>query len=157
MKRVLTIGVLFQLLLFSCGDQKIDTTAARKEMEAREIKVISDAQIIEQAMRLGNQVSEQLGVRLMDGNYSIDLGQDTTYETNYFFFDKPNDLKDKELQLFQAYNYNRKNGISSEPNIQKLDDGKTLLYTKPMTLGDSSIGMWSIRFSRKEIVLSIDN
>lgn len=157
MKRVLTIFILFPLLLSSCGDQKIDTTAARKEMEAREIKVVSDAQIIEQAMKLGNEVSKQLKVSLSKTEYFIELGKDTTYQRNYYLFARPNELEGKELQLFQAYNYNRKNGISSEPNIQKLDDGKTLLYTKPMTFGDSTIGMWSIRFSRKEIVLSIDN
>ncbi|NVK84701.1 MAG: hypothetical protein HWE21_10295 [Cytophagia bacterium] len=157
MKRVLTIFILFPLLLSSCGDQKIDTTAARKEMEAREIKVVSDAQIIEQAMKLGNEVSKQLKVSLSKTEYFIELGKDTTYQRNYYLFARPNELEGKELQLFQAYNYNRKNGISSNPNIQKLDDGKTLLYTKPMTFGDSTIGMWSIRFSRKEIVLSIDN
>lgn len=157
MKRVLTIFILFPLLLSSCGDQKIDTTAARKEMEAREIKVVSDAQIIEQAMKLGNEVSKQLKVSLSKTEYFIELGKDTTYQRNYYLFARPNELEGKELQLFQAYDYNRKNGISSDPNIQKLDDGKTLLYTKPMTFGDSTIGMWSIRFSRKEIVLSIDN
>lgn len=157
MKRVLTIFILFPLLLSSCGDQKIDTTAARKEMEAREIKVVSDAQIIEQAMKLGNEVSKQLKVSLSKTEYFIELGKDTTYQRNYYLFARHNELEGKELQLFQAYNYNRKNGISSDPNIQKLDDGKTLLYTKPMTFGDSTIGMWSIRFSRKEIVLSIDN
>ncbi|HEY9117786.1 MAG TPA: hypothetical protein VIN11_08165, partial [Roseivirga sp.] len=64
-------------------------------------------------------------------------------------------LTGKAKQLFEAYDYNRKNNLSSEANVQQLDEGKTLLYTKPIIHNDSTLGMWSILFSRKEIVLSI--
>lgn len=156
MLKNLTFLMIISTFLVSCGDQKIDTTKAREEMEAREIKVVSDAQIIEQAMKLGNEVSNQLKLFSTENGFTFDLGNDTIYQKNYYLFDSSYNLRDKELQLFQAYNYNRKNGIKSEPNVQKLEEGKTLLYTTPIQHGDSVIGMWSIKFSRKEIVLSID-
>ncbi|WP_420384682.1 hypothetical protein [Roseivirga sp.] len=157
MKRSLIIMISISALLFSCGDQKIDTTQARKEMEAREIKVVSDAQIIEKAMDLGNSVSEKFSIEKSDTGYSVSFGNDSLYQKAYYLFDQEHNLTGKELQLFQAYDYNRKNGIPSETNIQKLEGGVKLLYTKPMIISDSTIGMWSILFSRKEIVLSIDN
>ena len=143
-------------LLWSCGDQKIDTTKAREEMESREIKVVSDAQIIEQAMKLGGEVAEKFQVSETEEGFEVAFGTDSTYQSSFYLFDEANELSGKELQLFQAYNYNRKNGIASEPNVQKLEEGKTLLYTKPMSFKDSTIGMYSIKFSRKQIVLSIN-
>lgn len=157
MKRVFSIGLLFQLFLLSCGNQKIDTTAAREEMEAREIKVVSDAQIIEQAMKLGSELSSAFLAEENDGEFSFDLGSDTTYEKAYYLFEETNNLEGKELQLFEAYNYNRNNGMKSEPNVQKLENGTLLLYTSPIIYKDSTLGMWSIKFSRKEIVLSIED
>ncbi len=156
MLRKFSLLALSSFILWSCGDQKIDTTKAREEMEAREIKVVSDAQIIEQAMKLGGEVAEKFQVNETEEGFEIDFGADSVYQKAFYFFDEANELSGKELQLFQAYNYNRKNGITSEPNVQKLEDGITLLYTSPMQLGDSTIGMYSIKFSRKQIVLSID-
>jgi len=157
MKRVFTVIVLFQLVLNSCGDQKIDTTKAREEMEAREIKVVSDAQILEEAMKLGRELSKQFSITQTSDSLRIDLGLDTLHQKAYYLFDSPNDLNDKEKQLFEAYSYNQKNGIESEPNVQKLENGTVLLYTKPMVFQDSTIGMWSIKLSRKAIVLGINN
>ena len=151
------VGVLFPLILYACGDQKIDTTAAREEMEAREIKVVSDAQILEQATKLGQQLSAEFEVKSSDHGIEFSFGPDTIYQKAHYLFGESNKLSGKELELFKAYDYNRKNGIRSEANIQKLDDGKILLYNSPIQFGDSTIGIWSIKFSRKEIVLSIKN
>ena len=157
MKRVLSIAVLLPLFLYSCGDQKIDTTAAREEMEAREIKVVSDAQILEQATKLGKELSAEFKVISSDQGIEFSFGKDTIYQKAHYLFGESNTLTGKELELFKAYDYNTKNGIASEVNVQKLDEGKTLLYNSPIQLGDSTIGIWSIKFSRKEIVLSIKN
>jgi hypothetical protein len=45
--------------------------------------------------------------------------------------DKPN--KD-EVPLLEAYEYNAENGIKSEPNIQKIENGDVLLYTKAIVI-----------------------
>lgn len=156
MLRKFSLLAISSLFLWSCGDQKIDTTKAREEMEAREIKVVSDAQIIEQAMKLGGEVSDKFRVNETEEGFEVDFGTESVYNKAFYFFGEKNDLNGKEQQLFQAYNYNRKNGITSDPNVQKLEDGITLLYTRPIQVEDSTIGMWSIKFSRKQIVLSIN-
>ena len=157
MKRVFISVALIPMLLFACSDQKIDTTKAREEMEAREIKVVSDAQILEEAMKLGAKLSEQFSISETKDSLSFNLGTDTVHQKAYYLFDEPNELNGKEEQLFEAYAYNKKNGLASEPNIQKLENGTVLLYTRPMVYKDSTIGMWSIKLNRKDIVLSIHN
>ncbi len=153
------------ILLFcilSCSDQKIDTTKAREEMEAREIKVVSDARILDQAMDLGNELSKSFSLEAIPEPitetyvFNIDFGTDSLYQKDYYFFDMADQLSGKSLMVLEAYKYNRDNGIQSEPNVQKIENGVKLLYTKPMMANDTTlVGMWSIIFSRKQIVLSI--
>ena len=38
------------------------------------------------------------------------------------------------LPLLEAYAYNAENNISSDPSIQKIEQGEVLLYTKPILL-----------------------
>ena len=45
--------------------------------------------------------------------------------------------QDSEIQILEAYEYNAENGIESEPNIQKLENGEVLLYTKPIIISSS--------------------
>ncbi|MFT4856310.1 MAG: hypothetical protein ACI9UV_000283 [Algoriphagus sp.] len=45
--------------------------------------------------------------------------------------DKPNQ---DEVPLLEAYEYNAEDGIKSEPNIQKIENGDTLSYTKAIVI-----------------------
>lgn len=156
---------LFPLLLlfslYSCGDQKIDTTKARQEMEDREIKVVSDAEIVERAMEIGLNISKDFSIQVVPEPLSetlvlnTDFGTDSLYQKHRYFFDDPEDLSGKALQVFEAYRYNRENSIVSEPNLQKLNDGKVLYYTTPMYADSVIVGMWAIEIPRKRVVLSI--
>ena len=155
MSRFYLLSYLLMFCLLSCGDQKIDTTKAREEMEAREPKKVSEAQILDQAMKVGNEESNAFLVSEGESGLVFSLGNNIDSKKAYYLFGEANDLTGKAKQLFEAYDYNRKNNLSSEANVQQLDEGKTLLYTKPIIHNDSTLGMWSILFSRKEIVLSI--
>ncbi len=160
MKRLLLLTTLV-FITVSCGNQKIDTTKAREEMEDREIKVVSDAEIIERAMEIGKILTEEFKLEVipepLSGTYVIntDFGPDSVYQKHRYLFDDPEDLSGKRLQVFEAYLYNRENGIVSEANIQKLDDGKMLYYTSPMIADSIVVGMWAIEIPRKKVVLSI--
>ncbi len=158
-KHLLIITIVFTAV--SCGNQKIDTTKAREEMEDREIKVVSDAEIIERAMEIGKLLSENFKLEVILEPFSdtyvinTDFGPDSVYQKHRYLFDDPEDLSGKRLQIFEAYLYNRENGIVSEANIQKLDDGKMLYYTSPMKADSIVVGMWAIEIPRKKVVLSI--
>lgn len=159
MKKLFSLFLLF--LACSCGDQKIDTTQARKEMEDREIKVVSDAEILERAMEIGNTLSKTFSIEVIPEPLSqthvvnTDFGPDSVYQKHRYFFDDPEGLSGKALQIFDAYKYNKENNIISEPNIQLLDEGKMLYYTTPMYTDTLMVGMWAIEIPRKSVVLSI--
>jgi len=157
----LSVFILICLSLVSCGGDKIDTTKARQEMEDREIKVVSEAEIIERAMEIGKTLSKGFSIEVVrepTSNTSVintEFGSDSVYQKSRYFFDDPEDLSGKALQVFEAYRYNRDNNIVSEPNIQKLDEGKLLYYTTPMYSDTLMIGMWAIEIPRKNVILSI--
>ena len=159
MKRFSTL-LLIMLLLNACGDQKIDTAKAKAEMEAREIKKVSEAEIVTEAMRLGKQVSRSFQVEISiegDNKFkSVAFEKKGNYETDHYFLDQPNDLEGKALAIFEAYQYNGENDIKSEDVVQKLEDGDTFLYSKPSELNGKLVGVWTIRFQRKDLVLNIE-
>jgi hypothetical protein len=159
---ILTIIIAF--CLSSCGDQKIDTSKAKAEMEAREIKIVSDAQILEEAMKLGNKISTDFYISARPEPisetyvFNISYGQDSVFVKDHYFFDDPRDLTGKALQLFEAYLYNSNEGFKSEANLQKIDGGRILLYTKPMLANDTTeVGIWTIKIPRRVVVLGIKN
>lgn len=162
MKKLLVFGVLITALV-SCGDQKIDTTKARQEMEDREIRVLSEADILERAMEIGLELSKDFAIEVVPEPFTetyvinTEFGPDSVYKKHRYFFDDPEDLAGKPLQVFEAYLYNRENGLASDPNIQKLDGGKMLYFTLPMYADSVSVGMWAIEIPRKKVVLSIKN
>lgn len=144
----------------ACTDQKIDTTQARKEMESREIKVVSEAQIIQETMRLGQSLIKSFSVDSIRNetslSYRVGYGEDTLWKKTHYLFNETYDLKGKLFEVFDAYQYNWEEGIASEPNVQKLAGGTELLFTAPMTFNGQNIGMWAITFPRKQIVLGIE-
>lgn len=158
MKRISTL-LLIVLLLNSCGDQKIDTARAKAEMEAREIKKVSEAEILTEAMRLGRMISGSLQLTdTLEGEKKIkstDPESLDAYTINYYALDEANDLKGKALSIFQAYQYNAENSIESEDIVQKLEDSNTFLYTQPSEINGELVGVWAILFERKDLVLNI--
>lgn len=162
MKRFLFLSTLL-ILVTSCGEPKIDTTKARQEMEDREIKLVSDAEIVERAMEMGMDIAKDFTLEVISEPLSetyvinTEFGPDSLYQKHRYFFDEPTDLSGKSLQVFEAYLYNRDKGIESEPNLQKINNGVMLYYTTPMYADSVVVGMWAIEIPRKNVVLSIKN
>ena len=127
-------------IITSCGEGKVDTTAARKEMEAREVKVVPEARVLERAMEMGKELLET----------------DDSQIKKYRFDDAPA-LAGKEQRLFEAYVYNAGHDIKSEANVQTLEDKSVILFTAPWMKADQMVGMISIRLNRKDIVNSISD
>ncbi len=142
--------------VWSCGDDKIDTARAKAEMEAREIKKVSEAEIVSEALRLGRELTGSFTLNYTEeSNLIIDTGSDTTFIKTHYVLNEENSLEGKALGIFKAYEYNLKNGITSEDIVQKLEDQNTFLYTAPSFIGDKNIGVWAIEFSRRDLVLNI--
>ncbi|RKQ50715.1 hypothetical protein BXY85_1734 [Roseivirga pacifica] len=151
MKKYTFLITLSFLLANACGDQKIDTEKAKAEMKAREIKKVSDAEILEKAMEMGNELAK-------DFSYSTDatvLETDAQFSSKLYLFDSK--ASGKTQQILAAYKYNAANDIASEPNVQILEDPTIILYSKPaFNQANVPIGMWAIELPRKEVVLAIE-
>jgi len=151
--------LLLPAMLVSCGDQKIDTTKARLEMESREIKRISEGEIVEKALAIGNDISDELSLK-KDSTLGLMI-HPLNLETKSVSFLTFNNLQSwsgggKRAQIYDAYLYNAENNLTSETNVQILEGDTLILYTRPAFYENTPIGIYSIVLSRKEIVLSIE-
>ena len=156
MKKLLSLSFII-LVIHSCGDQKIDTTKARQEMESREIKRVSEGQIVQKALSLGNETASGFELTLSeDSNYSFKSNSEIDDELGFIPFAEINNYNGKRFQVFDAYAYNAENNITSETGIQILEGDTLLLYTKPAYYEDKAVGIFFIELSRKNIVLSIE-
>lgn len=144
----------------SCGPQeRVSKEVFDAVNDKMEVKKLSDFEIIEEAMVWGDSISKEAQDQLMsnlqkavaekgvDGaveycnanatailnevadNYGISIRRVSNRYRNPA--DKPNE---DELPLLEAYEYNAENGIKSEPNLQKIDNGEAYLYTKSIVI-----------------------
>ncbi len=146
-------------MMISCSDQKIDTTAAREEMKAREIKVVPEAQVLEKALSIGNDLMTSLSFSLDQDslvNKTPVSENDGPIISFYLYGSRPK-ISGKEKQLFEAYAYNAENSIKSEPNVQDLASDKMILFTAPVIIEGKEVGVSSIRIPRKYIINQIEN
>ena len=152
------VSVLLVVAAFGCNRtiSKEDQQAINEELRSREIRRITDAQIYDAAMKLGEMIADSsqrtLGKQLMhqvneNGTiaaleycnlnaypiidslsefFNADIKRTSLRSRNPM--DNPDEL---EGQLLDAYQYNVENSLELSPGIQKLDDGK-YLYTKPI-------------------------
>ena len=137
-------------LLSSCGNGKVDTSQLKDEMKSREIRRISEADIIERTLILGKALSQS------GGPIHIVKDKKGTRVARAYAFQYPNDLVEKEAAVFEAYRYNAENKLEAEPNAQKLP-GDFIAYNAPIWIEGEMKGMWSVHFSRKFVVLSIED
>jgi hypothetical protein len=159
MKNNIILCVLI-LVATACGPQeRVSKEVFDAVNEKMEVKKLSDFEIIEEAMVWGDSISKEAQNQLIsnlqkavaekgvDGaveycnvnattildevadKYGISIRRVSNRFRNPT--DKPN--KD-EVPLLEAYEYNAENGISSEPNLQKIDNGNAYLYTKAIVI-----------------------
>jgi hypothetical protein len=161
MKNNIILSVLI-LVATSCGPQeRVSKEVFDAVNEKMEVKKLSDFEIIEEAMVWGDSISKEAQNQLIsnlqkavaekgvDGaveycnvnatsilnevaeKYGISIRRVSNRYRNAA--DKPNE---DELPLLEAYEYNAENGIRSEPNLQKIDNGNAYLYTKSIVISN---------------------
>lgn len=151
------------ILLFSCGPQERVSKEAFDEVQLNnDVKRITEVAIIEEAMVWGDSITQEAQAQLtaqlqaaiaangpagaidfckvnalpilesLGAKHAVTLRRVSSQPRNPA--DAPNA---QELPLLDAYAYNAENKISSDPNIQKVENGEVLLYTKPILLANA--------------------
>lgn len=124
-----------------------------------EIKRVTEAEIIQEGMVWGDSITQEAQRQLISNLqkaiseqgipaaidfcnvnalpilselgklYSVQIKRASTKARNAA--DLPTE---EERPILEAYEYNAENGIKSDPNIQKFENGEVFLYTKPITI-----------------------
>jgi hypothetical protein len=154
--RLLCYCLLFTVycLLIACGGGLTDEQRKKikKEMETSQIKRVSEAEITEAAYAKGRE----LVILLSAKQNSDSVAKSNAVKISWLEPGKT-DNREIENQLIEAY-INNLNGAGTD-NVQRVGSD-SLLYTLPVIekQADSSDvvkGVWSIYFSRKQIVLDL--
>ena len=160
-KNSLILLVLLLLIgIFSCNDgKKIDRDIVEEVNQANEVKKLGEAEIIEHAIEWGNEISIEAQNALMGalkkaieekgpaGAVSfcnveaLPITQEVANRFNVSIRrvsaknrNPGNSPREKEKELLDAYTYNTDNSIDNHPNIQKIENGEVLLFTKAITI-----------------------
>lgn len=161
MKRYLICAtLLLSYLLFSCeSDKKISREVFEEVQKASEVKKLSEGDIVQKAMEWGEEISKEAQGQLMGtlqkaiADHGVpgavefcnvnalpilkEVGDKygvTIRRASHAFrnpLDRPNE---NEEMLLKAYEYNEEQGIKNASNIQEIEEGNVLLFTKAITI-----------------------
>ncbi len=153
----LSIFLLAFILFWNCSaDKRVDSQAVKEEIEDRKLKKISEAEILVKVLELGNLVSAEskqtLGKNLQEALQqggvshaisfcnvnampiidSLSKSYNATIRRVSFKTRNPLDQPDEiERALLDAYEFQWKDSIPLNANVQKLGDDR-YLFTKPI-------------------------
>lgn len=162
MRKYLCFGI--GLMLFMACNLRRDkiplTPELKKEMENRQIKKLSEAQIFAKAFELGRQIADDsqktlaanlksaistkgiseaiqfCNVAAMPLVDSLSLQYQATIRRVSFRVRNPKNQPDSlEKEILEAYQANLEKMLPPQPNVQQIDD-QYLLYTQPILLNN---------------------
>jgi hypothetical protein len=154
--QVLPLLAAICVFFYSCGsDEKISREVFEKVQQANEVKKLSEVDIFNEALRWGEEISVEAQKQLMAGlekaleengasgavefcdTQALSILQElseqygvTIRRVSQGSANPANQPLEEEKMLLEAYEYNDQNGIRHEPNLQKIQDGAVLLFTK---------------------------
>ena len=155
-----SLAIVWTTVLVSCGPQERVSKEVFEEVNQNmEVKKLSEAEILEQAMEWGDSIStvaqkelvsqlqnaiaekgvpgaidfcnvNALGIlQKVSDTYQVSIRRASNRYRNSS--DQPTA---DEQAILEAYEYNAEKDLKSEPNIQKVQNGEVLLYTKPIVI-----------------------
>lgn len=151
-------------LIFSlsgCDSQKVDRTGIKEEKERRTLKKVSEAEILNEASKLGKKIAldAEKTVKRRSQTFAENTNQaqinkidissihnmdslEKAYEAEIKYLSFITSTKDQvitptEAELLDAYQYNIERNISLSENIQKINKDH-LLYNRPIVIENSS-------------------
>ncbi len=153
--------LILSLLLVACNPRKLDTGGMAQEMRDRQPKHVTPSQLATLADEWGRQLTDSLNRKLPGGQ--ADTAITGPLSRRYSAQIEALTLRQlaarpdpKVREVAAAYLYAARNRLALEPNLQKLQDGATWLYTASRAPADSAQRLWAITFSRKELILHVD-
>jgi hypothetical protein len=159
MKKVV-ISVLVSGFFVSCGPQeRVSKETFDAVNQNMEVKRLTEVEILDAAMSWGDSISAEAQKQLITNlqkaieekgvpgaveycnvqalpilaevgsKYQVSIRRASNRYRN------PGDQPtEEEKALLDAYEYNAEQGIKSDPNIQKFENGEVFLYTKPIVI-----------------------
>ena len=155
------LPVLFLLfVLFACeSEKKVNKEVIDEIKKLSEVKKVNEADMISFAMKWGDEISAEAQQALISTlqqaiadkgvggavefchtealpiTHEVGKKHNVTIKRVSMKHRNPsNNPTDVEKNLLEAYAYNVENGIENKPNIQKIDDGETLLFSKAIAI-----------------------
>lgn len=162
-KYKLPAALVLCFLLISCdSEKKISREVVEEVRHANEIKKLSEADILNEAMEWGDEISTEAQRQLMEqlqnaiaqhgipgavefcNVQALPILKETGDGLGVAIRRASNDYRnpagqpnEDEKLVLEAYEYNERNKVKNEPNIQKTKNGRVLLYTKAITIPGS--------------------
>ncbi|WP_209332316.1 Tll0287-like domain-containing protein [Lunatimonas salinarum] len=147
-------------VLIACGSEKsVDRETFKEIQKATEIKKVNEAELLEFTMKWGDQISGEAQTALIETLQKAiaengaagavefchaealpitqkvaDKHQVVVKRVSLKNRNPANAPSEMEKSLLEAYAYNTEQGEANQPNIQKLEDGEVLLYTKAIVI-----------------------
>ena len=157
---VLPLFVGVGIMLVSCGsEERISREVFEEVQQANEVKKVSEVDIFNEAMKWGEEISLEAQKQLMatltkaveekgpEGAVKFchvealpllkELGDQygvTIRRVSNQYRNPVDQPHGEEKMLLEAYEYNQEHGLKHTPNVQRTDDGSTLLFTKAITI-----------------------
>ncbi len=164
MQRILFIALV---LLVGCNlktSDKINSEAVNREIEAREIKRVKEAEVVESAYQHGKRMAAYLNDSLSftSGDCGTSLAELLpSYDTALLISAEllcniPDNATAKERMVWEAYQHNFTQNAAMDDNIQKLG-GDSLVYSYPLlfTADSTSATQWAViqlLLSKREVI-----
>jgi len=160
MKSILYTSLLSIMTLLACNtEERVSREVFDNVKRESAVKRVSDVQIVEKALAMGNEISSEAQEQLMSTLRSAidekgiagavefcnaealpivksvgdEYGVEVRRVSNWYRNPSDQPREDEEA-ILGAYEYNQEIGETSEPNIQKLQNGEVLLYTRAITI-----------------------
>lgn len=147
-------------LFFSCGsNERVSREVFDEVNKSMEVKKVNEADIMQEALIWGGEISRQAQEELVTAlqqaiekegvpgairfcNASalpilekVSKAHGVDIRRASFDYRNPLDMPSAEEEgILDAYAYNVENGIENQPNVQKLQGGELLLYTKAIQI-----------------------
>ena len=159
----LSVVFIFFTCLFACNNSNTsqDSSRVKEIMKTHEIKKISDVDILNKALEIGNELAKTSQGALSE-KLIQSMKKDGVAESIKFCHEVASPLTDSlsstykatikrtsnrlrnprnqpdaiETQLLDAYQYSFDNQLELKESVQMLDDKKSVLFTKPIMLNN---------------------
>ncbi|WP_040479046.1 Tll0287-like domain-containing protein [Mariniradius saccharolyticus] len=159
MKKILKFLIPISMLMACGSNERVSKEVFEEATKSMEVRKISEADIVREAMKWGDEISTEAQQQLLTvlqttisekgvpaaievcHTQALPILKDVSDKYGVqikrasFAYRNPLDKPDEaEKAILDAYTYNVENQIPNEPNIQKLENGDVLLYTKAIQI-----------------------